>query len=228
VQSSRSNRPSSGDRGLFRKLSLDAIQVLTWCTDDDVTELPEPRKRDRPAFEKEALHHFGDLRKLSLRLTRNRADADDLVQDAYLRAFRGFQLFTPGTNLRAWLHTILRNVARNRWRDQNRARVLARVLIDEADAAGTTEIPAPGDASPEQVLLNQAMAPLLQRALESMPKELRDAVWLRDVEELSYAEMTQRLRIPAGTVMSRISRGRHQLHDRLMELERLQKVRKAR
>jgi len=191
-------------------------QVLTWSTDDDVTELPKPRKGDRPAFEKEALHHFADLRKLSLRLTRNRADADDLVQDAYLRAFRGFQLFTPGTNLRAWLQTILRNVARNRWRDQHRARELA----DGAEAAGTTEMRAPGEASPEQGLLNQVMAPPLQQALESMPKELRDAVWLRDVEELSYAEIAQRLRIPAGTVMSRISRGRRQLHDRLMELER--------
>jgi RNA polymerase sigma-70 factor (ECF subfamily) len=202
---------------------LDATQVHTWFTDEDVTELPEPREGDRPAFEKEALHHFGDLRKLSLRLTRNRADADDLVQDAYLRAFRGFQLFTPGTNLRAWLQTILRNIARNRWRDQHRARA----LMDESEAARTAEILAPGAVSPEQVLLNQSMAPLLQQALESMPKELRDAVWLRDVEELSYAEIAQRLRIPAGTVMSRISRGRHQLHDRLMELERLQNLRGA-
>jgi RNA polymerase sigma-70 factor (ECF subfamily) len=223
VQSSRLSRPSSGDGRSSRKPSLDDTQVLTWCTDDDVTELPEPRKGDRPAFEKEALHHFGDLRKLSFRLTRNRADADDLVQDAYLRAFRGFELFTTGTNLRAWLQTILRNVARNRWRDQHRARV----LTHEAEAAGTTEIRAPGDTSPEQVLLDQVMAPRLQQALESMPKELRDAVWLRDVEELSYAEIAERLRIPAGTVMSRISRGRHQLHDRLIELERLQNVREA-
>jgi RNA polymerase sigma-70 factor (ECF subfamily) len=195
---------------------LDASQVLTWFTDDDVTLFPKPHKGDRPAFEKEALHHFGDLRKLSLRLTRNRADADDLVQDAYLRAFRGFQLFTPGTNLRGWLQTILRNVARNRWRGENRARVLA----DGADAGGTTEMRTPGDASPEQVLLNQVLAPRLQQALQSMPKELRDAVWLRDVEELSYAEISRRMRIPAGTVMSRISRGRRQLHDRLVELER--------
>jgi len=216
VLCSSSSRPSS------------RLQALTWCTDDDVTELPEPRKGDRPAFEREALHHFGDLRKLSLRLTRNRADADDLVQDAYLRAFRGFALFTPGTNLRAWLQTILRNVARNRWRDQNRARVLAHVLIVEAEAAATTEIRAGGATTPEQVLLDQAMAPRLQRALELMPKELRDAVWLRDVEELSYAEIAQRLRIPAGTVMSRISRGRHQLHDRLVDLERLHNVREAR
>jgi RNA polymerase sigma-70 factor (ECF subfamily) len=185
--------------------------VLTWFTDDDVTGLPKPRKDDRPALETEAVGHFGDLRKLSLRLTRNRADADDLIQDAYLRAFRAFERFTPGTNLKAWLQTILRNAASNRRRDQYRARAR-----DEAARAKTR---ASGDASPEQALLSQVIAPRLQYALESMPKELRDAVWLRDVEEHSYGEIAQRLRIPAGTVMSRISRGRRLLHDRLLELE---------
>ncbi len=186
--------------------------MFRWFNDGDVTGLPKPREDDRPALETEALGHFGDLRKLSLRLTRNRADADDLVQDAYLRAFRAFERFTPGTNLKAWLQTILRNAASNRRRDQYRARV-------RDEAARTAETRASGDASPEQALLSQVIAPRLQHALESMPKELRDAVWLRDVEELSYAEIAQRLRIPAGTVMSRISRGRRLLHDRLLELE---------
>jgi RNA polymerase sigma-70 factor (ECF subfamily) len=181
-----------------------------------VTGLPKPRKDDRPAFEAEALGHFADLRKLSLCLARNRADADDLVQDAYLRAFRAFGRFTPGTNLKAWLRTILRNAARNRRRDQYRARV----RMDEAAAARTVEIRPSGDASPEQALLSDVIAPQLRHALESMPKELRDAVWLRDVEELSYAGIAQRLRIPAGTVMSRISRGRRLLHDLLLEWER--------
>jgi RNA polymerase sigma-70 factor, ECF subfamily len=189
--------------------------VFRWFNDGDVTGLPKQRQDDRPALETEALGHFGDLRKLSLRLTRNRADADDLVQDAYLRAFRAFERFTPGTNLKAWLQTILRNAACNRWRDQNRARV----RVDETEAGRTAETRASGDASPEQALLSQVIAPRLQHALESMPKELRDAVWLRDVEELSYAEITQQLRIPAGTVMSRISRGRRLLHDRLLEHE---------
>jgi len=192
---------------------MDASQVLTWSTNDDVTGLPKPRNDDRPAFEAEALGHFGGLRRLSLRLTRNRADADDLVQDAYLRAFRASDRFTPGTNLKAWLQTILRNAASNRRRDQYRAQV----QLDEV--ARTAKTRASGDASPEQALLGQVIAPRLRNALESMPKDLRDAVWLRDVEELSYAELAQRLRIPAGTVMSRISRGRRLLHDRLLELE---------
>jgi RNA polymerase sigma-70 factor (ECF subfamily) len=191
---------------------MDASQVLTWSTNDDVSGPPKPRKDDRPAFEAEALGHFGGLRKLSLRLTRNHADADDLVQDAYLRAFRASERFTPGTSLKAWLQTILRNAASNHRRDQYRARVR-----DEAALTANTQVS--GDASPEQALLGQVIAPRLQSALESMPKDLRDAVWLRDVEELSYAEIAQRLRIPAGTVMSRISRGRRLLHDRLLEFE---------
>jgi hypothetical protein len=75
---------------------MGASQEFTWSTNDDVTELPKPRKDDRPAFSAEALGHFGSLRRLSLRLTRNRADADDLIQDAYLRAFRPSERFTPG------------------------------------------------------------------------------------------------------------------------------------
>jgi RNA polymerase sigma-70 factor, ECF subfamily len=189
-------------------------QAFKRFIDVKVTELPKPCKDDRLSFEADALGHFGDLRKLSLRLTGNRADADDLVQNAYLRAFRAFERFTPGTNLKAWLQTILRNVARNLRRDEYRTRV----RMDETAASRTAEIRAWGDASPEQALLSQAMAPQLQHALESMPKELRDAVWLRDVEEQSYAEIAQRLRVPAGTVMSRISRGRRLLHDRLLEL----------
>jgi RNA polymerase sigma-70 factor, ECF subfamily len=179
-----------------------------------VTELPKPCKDDRLAFETEALGHFGELCKLSVRLTRNRADADDLVQNTYLRAFRASGQFTPGTNLKAWLQTILRNVARNFHRDEYRARA----RMNETEAARTAEIRASGGASPEQEILSRAIAPQLRHALESMPKELRDAVWLRDVEEQTYAEIAQRLRIPAGTVMSRISRGRRLLHDRLLQL----------
>jgi RNA polymerase sigma-70 factor (ECF subfamily) len=174
-----------------------------------VAALPKDRSQ---AFDAEALDHLGSLRALSLRLVRNRTDADDLVQDAYVQAFRASNRFTPGTNLRAWLRTIVTNLALNRRRDAGRARVHA----DEDRVARVTASSASPEASPEQRLLSAAIAPRLQHALESMPKTLRDAVWLRDVEELSYADIARRLRIPVGTVMSRISRGRQQLHDRLV------------
>ena len=168
-----------------------------------------------PAFDDEALDQFGALRTLSLRLTRNRTEADDLVQDAYLHAFRASDRFTPGTNLKAWLRTILANLAKNRWRD----RVRSRVQTNEKEVARAAESRVSEEASPEQRLLREVVAPRLRTALESMPKTLRDAVWLRDVEELSYADMARRLRVPVGTVMSRISRGRRLLHERLLALD---------
>jgi RNA polymerase sigma-70 factor (ECF subfamily) len=181
-------------------------------TTSNVKATPQDRP---PAFDDEALDHFGALRTLSLRLTRNRTEADDLVQDAYLHAFRASDRFTPGTNLKAWLRTILTNLARNRRRD----RVRSRVQTNEEQVARAAESLVFEKASPEQRLLREVVAPRLQTALESMPKTLRDAVWLRDVEELSYADMARRLRIPIGTVMSRISRGRRLLHQRLLALD---------
>jgi RNA polymerase sigma-70 factor (ECF subfamily) len=170
------------------------------------------RKDRSPAFDAEALDHLGALKTLSRRLAPNRTEADDLVQEAYLHAFRSSDSFTPGTNLRAWLRTILTNLARNRRRDSSRSRV--RTNQDQVARAAETRQAA--QSSPEQVLLSEVVGPRLQAALESMPKTLRDAVWLRDVEELSYADMARRLRIPIGTVMSRISRGRRLLHERLV------------
>ena len=182
---------------------------------------PDPDARqgrapDRSVFDAEAVGHLYHLRRASLGLTRNQSDAEDLVQDAYVRALRASKRFEWGSDLRAWLLTILRNLARNRRRDQHRARVHAN--SDEADRAAAG-IAAPGD-SPEAELLSRTLAPQLQKALESLPKALRDTVWLRDVEERSYAEIAAHLRIPIGTVMSRISRGRRLLHDRLAAAQR--------
>jgi RNA polymerase sigma-70 factor (ECF subfamily) len=170
-------------------------------------------RRDRsPAFDDEALDHLGGLRALSRRLVQNRTEADDLVQDAYVHALGASDRFTPGTNLKAWLRTILTNLIKNHRRDRGRSRV----QTNEEEVARAAHRRGSGQASPEQLLLNEAVGPRLRTALESMPKALRDAVWLRDVEELSYAEIARRLRVPIGTVMSRISRGRRLLQERLL------------
>ena len=168
-----------------------------------------------PAFDDEAIDHLGALQNASRRLTRNRPDAEDLVQDAYLQALKAADRFTPGTNLRAWLRTILNNLAKNRRRDASRARVHA----NEYEVARAAATSGSVHVTPEQQLLSSVVAPRLRDALEGMPKALRDAVWLCDVEELTYAEIAQRMRIPIGTVMSRISRGRRLLHARLVALE---------
>ncbi len=168
-----------------------------------------------PEFDDEALDHLGALRTLARRLVSNRTEADDLVQDAYLHALRASDRFTPGTNLKAWLRTILTNLVKNHRRDRGRSRV----QINEEEVARAARSDASDRISPEQLLLNDALDPRLRTALESMPKALRDSVWLRDVDELSYAAIAQRLRVPIGTVMSRISRGRRLLHERLLTLD---------
>jgi RNA polymerase sigma-70 factor (ECF subfamily) len=171
-----------------------------------------PRRDRSTAFDTEALDQLGALRALSRRLIHNRTDADDLVQDAYLHALRSSERFTPGTNLKAWLRTILTNLAKNYRRDRGRSRV----QTSEDMIARAAHSHRSYQASPEQLLLHETVGPRLRTALESLPKALRDAIWLRDVQELSYAEIATRLRVPIGTVMSRISRGRRLLHDRLL------------
>jgi RNA polymerase sigma-70 factor, ECF subfamily len=171
-----------------------------------------------PAFEAEALASLDSLYRAALRLTRVPADAEDLVQETYLKAFRAANRFEPGTNLRAWLFTILHNTARNRARD--RARDTVAVDSEIVDRAADTPSAAlrPGAAeTPETLLLRDTLAPELQAAIDALPDAFRQAVWLRDVEEFSYAEIAEMLSIPIGTVMSRISRGRHMLFERLKQ-----------
>jgi RNA polymerase sigma-70 factor (ECF subfamily) len=168
-------------------------------------------------FEGEALAYLDSLYRTSLRLTRNPADAEDLVQETYLKAFRAAGRFEPGTNLRAWLFTILHNTARNRARDHARDAVTIDSETVER-AADTLPGFTPGAApieTPETLLIRETLTPDLQAAIDALPDWFRQAVWLRDVEEFSYAEISEMLSIPVGTVMSRISRGRRLLFDRL-------------
>ena len=169
-----------------------------------------------PAFESEALASLDSLYRTALRLTRVPADAEDLVQETYLKAVRAADSFRPGTNLRAWLFTILHNTARNRVRD----RVRDAVSVDSEIVERAAELPPDGGPveTPESLLLRDTLAPELQAAIDALPAAFREAVWLRDVEEFSYAEIADMLSIPVGTVMSRISRGRRLLFERLHHL----------
>jgi RNA polymerase sigma-70 factor (ECF subfamily) len=163
----------------------------------------------RPGFETDALSHIDSLYGAALRLTRNEADAQDLVQDTYVKAFRSAKQFKAGTNLKAWLFTILHNTFRNRRRDSGR---------DPIDVdSERVELAAPVDpaATPEEQMIREVMAPDLQEALDALPETFREAVWLRDVEEFAYTEIAEMLGVPVGTVMSRISRGRRMLYERL-------------
>jgi RNA polymerase sigma-70 factor (ECF subfamily) len=172
-------------------------------------------------FEADALASLDSLYRTALRLSRVPADAEDLVQETYLKAFRASATFEPGTNLRAWLFSILHNTWRNRIRDRARDAVDVDSEIVER-AADVARLPDGGGSArfetPESLLVRETLGPELQAAIDSLPQAFRQAVWLRDVEEFSYAEIADMLDIPAGTVMSRISRGRRMLFDRLQQL----------
>jgi RNA polymerase sigma-70 factor (ECF subfamily) len=168
------------------------------------------------AFTAEALALLESLYGTALRLTRDSDRAQDLVQDTYLKAFRARGRFAAGTNLKAWLFTILHNTWRNRRRDQARARVeFDSEAVDQA-AHSADALAAGAAADPETLLLRASIDAELTSALGTLPETFREAVWLRDVEELSYQEIAAVLDVPVGTVMSRISRGRRQLYERLI------------
>jgi RNA polymerase sigma-70 factor (ECF subfamily) len=146
-------------------------------------------------FEAEALPHMRSLYGTAYRMTRNAHDAEDLVQETFLRAYRAFDGFTPGSNIRAWLYTILHRVRTDAFRRSRRSPRTVE-LADEGPP-----VPPPQDA------LAQGGEDLA-RALASIPEVFRDAVVLRDVEDFSYQEIARILDVPIGTVMSRIHRGR--------------------
>lgn len=149
-------------------------------------------------FEAEALPHLRSLYGTAYRMTRNAHDAEDLVQETLLRAYRAFDGFTPGTNIRAWLFTILHRARTDAFRKAGRS-----LRTVELEGEGPP-VPPPQDAL-------ASGGEDLARALESLPEVFRSAVMLRDVEDFSYEEIARILDVPIGTVMSRIHRGRAQL-----------------
>jgi RNA polymerase sigma-70 factor (ECF subfamily) len=180
------------------------------------TEDPALRAR----FERDVLPLLPSLYGAALRLTRNPQDAEDLVQETYLRAYRGFGGFEEGTNLRAWMYRILTNTFINTYRKKQRQPL---TVPDEEiedwylyDRLGQSGV----EASAETEVLEKIPDEDVQRALEGLPENFRMAVLLADVEGFSYKEIAEILDIPIGTVMSRLHRGRKALQKALWETVR--------
>jgi RNA polymerase sigma-70 factor (ECF subfamily) len=173
-------------------------------------------------FETEALAFLDALYRTALRMTRSEAEAEDLVQETYIKAFRHRDQFTPGTNLKAWLFRILTNTFINQYR-RKAARPETTELddVDESILYRHMRDISPGSASPdpEAVLIDNTLSSEVKEALESLPEKFRTAVLL-DVEGFSYKEIAQMLDIPIGTVMSRLHRGRKYLQKRLYDVAR--------
>jgi len=164
-------------------------------------------------FEEQVLEHMDMLHAVALRLTRNAADAEDLTQNALVKALRFHDKFKDGTYIKAWLLTILRNTFINEYR--KRSRTPMSVELTGAEAAESTF---PGAHSGDRV---QDMLELLddevRAAVEELPKDFRDAVIMADLEEKSYKEIAAYMDCPIGTVMSRLYRGRKILRERLAD-----------
>jgi RNA polymerase sigma-70 factor, ECF subfamily len=180
----------------------------------------------REEFEDQALVHLERVFHLALRLTRNRTEAEDLAQETYLRAFKHFDQFDPGTNCRAWLFAILRNAFLNRLKRQGReVPGLEEGELDRLES----EMTEGAFGSPEEELLKRVVGAELVAALDRLPLIFREAVLLADVEECSYREISRICGVPMGTVMSRLSRGRRLLRRALeilvREREGLRRVR---
>lgn len=175
---------------------------------------------DRATFEQDVTGLVPQVYGMALRLARNRADAEDLVQETLLKAYRGYHTFKAGTNLRAWLFRILTNTFINEYRRRSR-RPRETELDEGAEAApyrsGAYEHVRSWSRAPEDQLLEQVFESDIVEAIEDLPVIYRIPVLLADVEGLSYKEIAQTLDLPMGTVMSRLHRGRNALRKALWE-----------
>ncbi len=175
---------------------------------------------DQAVFAEQAMEFAPQLYSAALRMTRNRADAEDLVQETYLKGFRSFHTFTEGTNLRAWLFRILTNTYINKYRAKQRR-------PDETDLGEIEDLylyrrmssfddPSLG-RSAEESLMSMLADDQVKAALESLPDNFRLPVILADVDGFSYKEIAEMLDVPIGTVMSRLHRGRKAMQKALYE-----------
>ncbi|MEZ4383699.1 MAG: sigma-70 family RNA polymerase sigma factor [Nannocystaceae bacterium] len=165
----------------------------------------------RQAFEEIALPHLDSLFGVALRLTRDRAAAEDLVQDTIVRAYRFWHKFERGTSIRAWLFTILRNTFVNDYHRKTRERRRTEALTHEASSLGDAAGMASAPPSPEQAVASKVTAEAVHAALDEISDDFRLAVILADIEGLAYKEIAAVMECPIGTVMSRLYRGRRQL-----------------
>ena len=177
---------------------------------------------ERRRFQEDALPLLDSLYAAALRMTRNPADAEDLVQETMLRAYRAFDRFEAGTNLKAWLFRILTNAYINVYRKKQREpQKVSSEEVEDFDLYQELKNHDPEfTKSPETIVLDAVVDSDIIAALDELPEQFRLAVVLSDIEDFTYAEMAEIMEVPLGTVMSRLHRGRKALQKRLWELAR--------
>jgi RNA polymerase sigma-70 factor (ECF subfamily) len=173
---------------------------------------PEPENRRR-AFEEEALPHLDTVFRVAVRLAGDEDQAADLVQETMLKAFRSWHQYRPGTNVRAWLLTILRHTFINEYR--KRRKVVAELDVSEVEA--WTVFPEVQEVDPEGRFFDQIVDEEVLHAIDALPDEFRETLTLSDVQELTYAEIAEITEVPVGTVKSRLFRARQALQRQLYD-----------
>jgi RNA polymerase sigma-70 factor (ECF subfamily) len=188
----------------------------------DAAPRRELTEEDKLRFQRDALPLLDSLYAGALRMTRNPADAEDLVQETMLRAYRSFDRFEPGTNLKAWLFRILTNAYINVYRKRQREpQKVSQEDIEDFDLYQELKDHDPQfSATPESIVLDSLVDSDITDAIDDLPEQFRLAVVLSDLEGFTYAEMAEIMDVPMGTVMSRLHRGRKALQKRLWDLAR--------
>ena len=196
-----------------------AVGLWLWVVSSVMTETLAPEeetaKERAERFERDALGYLDQLYGAALRLTRNQADAEDVVQDTYAKAFAAFQQFKPGTNLKAWLYRILTNTFINNYRKAQRRPDVRGDDIEDWQLFRAAEHESTGLQSAEMSALEEIPDAVVTQALASLSPEFREVVMLADVDGFSYKEIADIMGTPIGTVMSRLNRARQALRVKL-------------